>query len=81
MKNTSNMISEIFSLQIDENINNHEIIDNVHIERIEQDTDMGHVCSINEEHIEQKENKNEEFVVCEIDQLQLANAIRHLVHI
>jgi len=73
------MTSETFSLEIDENINNREIIDNVHIEIIKQDTDKGCVCSINEEHIEQKENKNEEVVVCEID--QLANAIRNLVHI
>jgi len=74
------MTSKTFSLEIDENINNREIIDNVHIEIIIQDIDKGYVCLINEEHIEQKENKNEE-VVCEIDELQLANAIRNLVHI
>lgn len=60
-----------------EHASNIEIIDNVHIEQA-IDTE-GHVQS-NEKPIGQKENINinqDE----EIDQLKLADAIRHLVHI
>lgn len=66
-----------------ENANNIEIIDNVYIENVEQDIDKEkrQVQSNDEIYIEQKENKNEKVEVCEIDQLQLVNIIRNLVHI
>lgn len=86
MKNTSNIIiSETFSLKIDENINNHEIVDNVRIENIEENIDKGHVCSNNERHVEQREqnktNRNLESEICDMDESQLLEAIRQVVHI
>lgn len=77
------MTSKTVSPIIVEHASNIEIIDNVFIEKIEQDIEKkkGQIQSNDEEHIEQKENKNKEFEMCEIDQLQLANTIRHLVHI
>jgi len=78
------MTSETVSPIIIEHASNIEIIDNVYVEDIKQKDiikEKEHVQSKDEEHIEQEENKNKEFEICEIDQLQLANAIRHLVHI
>ncbi|KAM0730369.1 hypothetical protein ACS0PU_002698 [Formica fusca] len=74
------MTSETVSPIIVEHASNIEIIDNVHIENIKQviDKEKGHIQSNDKEYIQQKENKNKEFEVCKIDQLQLANAIRHL---
>jgi len=92
MKNINNMTSETFGLEIDKNVNNHKIIDNKHIENIEnienteQDIDkIRHICSTDEGHIEQKEqnkeNQNIESEICDMDELQLLEAIRQLVHI
>lgn len=86
MKNTTNnMISETFSLKIEENTSNLEIVDNVHVENIEQDIKKEYVCSNDEKPIEQKEqnkeNQNIESESCDIDELQLLETIRQLVHI
>lgn len=55
------MISETFSLKIEENTSNLEIVDNVHIENIEQDIKKEYVCSNDEKHIEQKEQYKEKY--------------------
>jgi len=91
MKNINNITSETFG-KIDENIYNRKIVDNKHtdnienIENIERDVDkMRRICSTDEGHIEQKEqnkeNHNIEFEMCDMDDLQLLEAIRQLVHI
>lgn len=75
---TCNTVSPL----IMEHASNIEIIDKVHVENIEDtDKEKKHVQSNDEKLIEQKENKEEEFETCEIDQLQLVNAIRNLVRI
>lgn len=90
MKNTSkitiNNSSKTISLynsikNIDES--NCKIVDNVHIENIEQNVNKEHVCSNNEEQIEQQEHnkENQKLELYDMDELQLLEAIHQLVHI